>query len=79
MALLSTAGTPPLFSYISRTQNPPCPDLTACLEHLQSTTSPYPLLPLSPCILSHTFSQNPTNPTIAAVSSISKVFVGVGF
>jgi hypothetical protein len=56
-----------------------CADLTPCLEHLQSTTSPYPLLPLSPSILSHTFSQNPTNPTIAGVSSISKVFVVVGF
>ena len=36
--------------------------------------------PLSPQgILSHTFSQDPTNPTIAGVSGISKVFVGVGF
>ena len=38
-----------------------------------------PLFPLSPCILSHTFSQDPTNPTIARVSDISKVFVVVGF
>src|SRR5918993_793413 len=30
-------------------------------------------------ILSHTFSNNPTNPTIGGVSSISKGFVIVGF
>jgi mannose-6-phosphate isomerase-like protein (cupin superfamily) len=37
------------------------------------------LFPPSPCFLSHTFSQNLTNPTMAQVSSISKVFVVVGF
>jgi hypothetical protein len=41
--------------------------------------SPYPLFPIFPFILSHTFSQNPTNPTIAGVSGISKGFVIVGF
>ena len=30
-------------------------------------------------ILSHTFSPDPTNPTIATVFGISKVFVVVGF
>jgi hypothetical protein len=39
---------------------------------------PHSLLPLSPGILSHTFSQNPTNPTIAGVSGIGKAFVVVG-
>src|SRR5215207_7405395 len=36
--------------------------------------------PLSPQgILSHTFSQDPTNPTIAGVSGVSKGYVIVGF
>jgi hypothetical protein len=48
MAPLSTAGNNPLFSYISSTWSPPCPDLAPCLEHLQSTTSPYPPLPALP-------------------------------
>jgi hypothetical protein len=39
MAQPSTAGTPPLFSYISRIRSPPYPDLTPCLQHLQSTIS----------------------------------------
>jgi hypothetical protein len=76
---LSTAGTPPLFSYISRTRGPPCSELAPCLEQLQSTTSPYPSSQSPLGILSHTSSQDPTNPTIATVSGISKVFVVVGF
>jgi hypothetical protein len=39
-------------------------------QHLQSTISRF-FSYSPPCILSHTFSQNPTNPTIAGVSSIS--------
>jgi hypothetical protein len=46
-------------------------------EHLQSTISDSPP-PNLPRVSSHTFSNNPTNPTIAGVSSISKVFVVVG-
>jgi hypothetical protein len=76
MAPPNTTGTHPLFRYISSTWSPTCPDLTPCLEDLQSTIS---LSPSSWGILSHTFSQNPTNPTIATVSGISKVFVVVGF
>src|SRR5215212_4726520 len=60
MAPLSTAGTPPLSSYISRTQSPPCPDLTPCLEHLQSTISLSPTSRSPPRILSYTFSYKPT-------------------
>src|SRR4051794_28184123 len=36
--------------------------------------TPYPL-PISPGVLSHTFSRNPTNPTVAGVSGISKGIV----
>src|SRR5215208_6016175 len=43
MAPLRTAQTPPLFIYISSTWSPPCPYLTLCLEHLQSTISLSPL------------------------------------
>jgi hypothetical protein len=53
-----------------------CIYLAPCLQDIQSTIS---LTPSSPCILSHTFSQNPTNPTIARVSGISKAFAVVGF
>jgi hypothetical protein len=82
MTPLSTAGTHPLFSYISRTRSPTYPDLTPCLEGFQSTTSlypPIPILPIFPCILTHTFSNNPTNLTMAGVSSISKGFIIVRF
>ena len=53
-------------------------ELAPCLEHLQHTISLSPP-PNLPCILSHTFSQNPTGKTMVGVSSISKVFVVVGF
>jgi hypothetical protein len=47
-------------------------------QHLQSTISDSP--PPSPQgILSHTFSYNPTNPTIAGLFGVSKGFVVVGF
>src|SRR5215212_5148325 len=86
MAPLSTAGTPPLCSYIQRTHIPTCPDLAPCLEHLQapclehlqSTISSTPSSHSPPCILFHTFSHNPTNLTMVTVSGISKGFVVVG-
>jgi hypothetical protein len=51
------------------------PDLTVGFEYLQGT-SPYPPLPRVSSFLLLT---NPTNPTIAGVFRISKVFVVVGF
>jgi hypothetical protein len=48
-------------------------------QHLQSTISRFSSSQSPHSILSHTFSYNPTNPTIAGVSGISKRFVVVGF
>src|SRR5215204_1851800 len=79
MAPLSTARTNPPFKYVSRTRSPPCPHLTPCLGHLQSTISCSPSSHSPPPILSHTFLYNPTNPTMMAVSGIRKGFVVVGF
>jgi hypothetical protein len=58
--------------------------LPVLTSHHASSTSRAPHLPISSSqspqgILSHTFSQNPTNPTIVGVSGISKVFIVVGF
>src|SRR5215213_10244017 len=48
---------------------------------LRASRAPYLLIPSSqspPCILSHTFLYNPTNPTTATVFSVSKGFLVVG-
>jgi hypothetical protein len=47
-------------------------------QHLQSTISRFSSSQSPRGILSHNFSQNPTNPTMAGVSGISKGFVVVG-
>jgi hypothetical protein len=49
------------------------------LENLQRTISLSLSSESPPGILSHTFSNNPTNPTMAVVSGISKGFIIVGF